>query len=156
MADIAREAMCSENTIKSRLNYARKAMKEGIEHKERQMGVKLHVVTGPMIVFVLRGMFSSMTVSAQKARYTWMAGAERHWDWLGWRLGPEARGAQAAVQPEAQGAQAAVQPEAQGAQADRPEAQQARPARRPAPQQPVPPEQPEVPVPVPLPFSSAQ
>ena len=73
MADIAREAMCSENTIKSRLNYARKAMKEGIEHKERQMGVKLHVVTGPMIVFVLRGMFSSMTVSAQKARYTWMA-----------------------------------------------------------------------------------
>ena len=73
VADIAREAMCSENTIKSRLNYARKAMKEGIEHKERQMGVKLHVVTGPMIVFVLRGMFSSMTVSAQKARYTWMA-----------------------------------------------------------------------------------
>ena len=59
VADIAREAMCSENTIKSRLNYARKAMKEGIEHKERQMGVKLHVVTGPMIVFVLRGMFSS-------------------------------------------------------------------------------------------------
>ena len=73
VADIAREAMCSENTIKSRLNYARKAMKEGIEHKERQMGVKLHVGTGPMIVFVLRGMFSSMTVSAQKARYTWMA-----------------------------------------------------------------------------------
>ena len=73
VSDIAREAMCSENTIKSRLNYARKAMKEGIEHKERQMGVKLHVVTGPMIVFVLRGMFSSMTVSAQKARYTWMA-----------------------------------------------------------------------------------
>lgn len=73
VADIAREAMCSENTIKSRLNYARKAMKEGLEHKERQMGVKLHVVTGPMIVFVLRGMFSSMTVSAQKARYTWMA-----------------------------------------------------------------------------------
>lgn len=73
VADIAREAMCSENTIKSRLNYARKAMKESIEHKERQMGVKLHVVTGPMIVFVLRGMFSSMTVSAQKARYTWMA-----------------------------------------------------------------------------------
>lgn len=72
VADIAREAMCSENTVKSRLNYARKAMKEGIEHKERQMGVKLHVVTGPMIVFVLRSMFSSMTVSAQKARYTWI------------------------------------------------------------------------------------
>ena len=72
VADIAQEAMCSENTVKSRLNYARKAMKESIEHKERQMGVKLHVVTGPMIVFVLRSMFSSMTVSAQKARYTWI------------------------------------------------------------------------------------
>lgn len=72
VADIAGEAMCSENTIKSRLNYARKAMKDAIEHKERQMGVKLHVVTGPMIVLVLRGMFSSMVVSGQKARNAWL------------------------------------------------------------------------------------
>lgn len=72
VAAIAEDAMCSENTIKSRLNYARKAMKDAIEQKERQMGVKLHVVTGPMIVFVLKGMFNDMSVSGQKARYVWM------------------------------------------------------------------------------------
>ena len=72
VAVIAEEAMCSENTIKSRLNYARKAMKDSIQKKERQMGVKLHAVTGPIIVFVLRDMFNSMIVSGQKARYTWI------------------------------------------------------------------------------------
>ncbi len=72
VAVIAEEAMCSENTIKSRLNYARKAMKDSIQKKERQMGVKLHAATGPIIVFVLRDMFNSMIVSGQKARYTWM------------------------------------------------------------------------------------
>ena len=38
IVDIARLAQCSEGTIKSRLNYARKAMKERILQKEREMG----------------------------------------------------------------------------------------------------------------------
>lgn len=62
---IAEEAMCSEGTIKSRLNYARKAMKESIEQKERHMGVKLHTVTGPIIILALRNLFILSEVSEE-------------------------------------------------------------------------------------------
>ena len=68
VAAIADEAMCSIGTIKSRLNYARKAMKDCIEQKERKMGVTLHTVTGPVIMLVLRNMFIQLKVSEQKAQ----------------------------------------------------------------------------------------
>lgn len=68
IAAIADEAMCSIGTIKSRLNYARKAMKDCIEQKERKMGVTLHTVTGPVIMLVLRSMFIQLKVSEQKAQ----------------------------------------------------------------------------------------
>ena len=68
IAAIANEAMCSVGTIKSRLNYARKALKDCIEQKERRMGVTLHTVTGPVIVLALRNMFVQLKVSEQKAQ----------------------------------------------------------------------------------------
>ena len=71
IGDIARLAQCSEGTIKSRLNYARKAMKERILQKEREMGCSLHVVTAPVIVLALRQMFTGMAVSPQKMALVW-------------------------------------------------------------------------------------
>lgn len=68
IATIADEAMCSVGTIKSRLNYARKAMKDCIEQEERKMGVTLHTVTAPVIILVLRNMFTQLKVSDQKAQ----------------------------------------------------------------------------------------
>lgn len=68
IATIADEAMCSVGTIKSRLNYARKAMKDCIEQEERKMGVTLHTVTAPVIMLVLRSMFTQLKVSDQKAQ----------------------------------------------------------------------------------------
>lgn len=68
IATIADEAMCSVGTIKSRLNYARKAMKDCIEQEERKMGVTLHTVTAPVIILVLRNMFTQLKVSEQKAQ----------------------------------------------------------------------------------------
>ena len=47
IGDIARLAQCSEGTIKSRLNYARKAMKERILQKEREMGLQPPCGYGP-------------------------------------------------------------------------------------------------------------
>ena len=71
IGEIARLAQCSEGTIKSRLNYARKAMKESILRKEREMGCRLHVVTGPVVVLALRQMFTGMAVSPQKMALVW-------------------------------------------------------------------------------------
>ena len=71
IADIARLAQCSEGTIKSRLNYARKAMKEQILRKEREMGCRLHVVTAPVIVLALRQMFMGTAVSPEKMALVW-------------------------------------------------------------------------------------
>ncbi|RGY97043.1 sigma-70 family RNA polymerase sigma factor [Clostridium sp. AM58-1XD] len=82
IADIADEAMCSTGTIKSRLNYARKAMKDSIERKEREMGVALHTVTGPVIILVLKSMFTQLKVSEQKANGV-LALVEKHVGLLG-------------------------------------------------------------------------
>ena len=71
IVDIARLAQCSEGTIKSRLNYARKAMKERILQKEREMGCSLHVVTAPVIVLALRQMFMGTAVSPEKMALVW-------------------------------------------------------------------------------------
>ncbi|MBS6954651.1 MAG: sigma-70 family RNA polymerase sigma factor [Enterocloster asparagiformis] len=67
VADIAREAGCSDGTIKSRLNYARKSIRERILQKEREMGVTLHTVTGPMILWALMELFAQTQVSPRRA-----------------------------------------------------------------------------------------
>ena len=71
IAEIASLAQCSEGTIKSRLNYARKTMKEQILRKEREMGCRLHVVTAPVIVLALRQMFAGTAVSPEKMALVW-------------------------------------------------------------------------------------
>lgn len=48
--DIAEEMGCSENTVKSRLNYARKALEGNIAEEEKRSGIRLHSVT-PLSIF---------------------------------------------------------------------------------------------------------
>ena len=112
IVDIARLAQCSEGTIKSRLNYARKAMKERILQKEREMGCSLHVVTAPVIVLALRQMFMGTAVSPEKMALVWglicpqfSVGAAAFASGVGSGVGSGAAGSGAA---ETAGAQAAA------------------------------------------------
>lgn len=77
ISDIAQAAQCSEGTIKSRLSYARKAMKERILQKEREMGCTLHSVSAPLIVLALHEMFLQTAVPAGKAAMVWGAVAQQ-------------------------------------------------------------------------------
>ena len=55
MADIARIQGVSEGTVKSRLNYGRKAIKASVETYEKKNGIKLHsVAILPLILWFFR------------------------------------------------------------------------------------------------------
>lgn len=57
--DIAAEFQCSPNTIKSRLNYAKKFLKDKVESHEKSHGYKLHTVSPVIIIAALKGLFST-------------------------------------------------------------------------------------------------
>lgn len=58
----------SENTIKSRLNYARKAIKEGVLDYEKKQGIKLYGISPmPFLLYFLRGAAESSTNPAAAA-----------------------------------------------------------------------------------------
>ena len=57
--DIAAEFQCSPNTIKSRLNYAKKYLKNKVESHEKSHGYKLHTVSPVIIIAALKGLFST-------------------------------------------------------------------------------------------------
>lgn len=59
---------CSENTIKSRLNYAKKSLKEQVLEKEKREHVKLHSVSPAIVIAALYQLFSKNTVSAKAAQ----------------------------------------------------------------------------------------
>ena len=65
---IAEMMECSANTIKSRLNYARKYMKERVEEKEKKEGYRLHVLGVPVLWFAIRTMAEKTTLTAQAAQ----------------------------------------------------------------------------------------
>ena len=69
--EIARDSECSEGTIKSRLNYARKYLKEHLSQKEKEMGVTLHGITGPILFYALHRMFQECQVSPDRASAVW-------------------------------------------------------------------------------------
>ena len=56
--DIAEEFECSPNTIKSRLNYAKKFLKEKVEAHEKSHGYKLHSVTPFVMAYALKKLFA--------------------------------------------------------------------------------------------------
>lgn len=56
--DIARVCECSANTIKSRLNYAKKFLKEKVEEHEKQNRYKLCSVSPAIILLAFKGLFA--------------------------------------------------------------------------------------------------
>ena len=56
--EIARVCECSSNTIKSRLNYAKKFLKEKIEAHEKQNRYKLCSVSPAIILLAFKGLFA--------------------------------------------------------------------------------------------------
>lgn len=65
---IAEMMECSANTIKSRLNYARKYIKERVEEKEKKEGYRLHVFGLPVLWFSIRMLAEKTTLSTQTAQ----------------------------------------------------------------------------------------
>lgn len=55
---IAQEYNCSENTIKSRLNYAKKNLKESVLEREKRDGVKLYSVSPALVLAALSFLFA--------------------------------------------------------------------------------------------------
>lgn len=65
---IAELMECSTNTIKSRLNYARKYIKQRVEEKEKKEGYRLHVVAFPIFWYAIKTMADKTTLTAQAAQ----------------------------------------------------------------------------------------
>lgn len=65
---IAELMECSVNTIKSRLNYARKYIKERVEEKEKKEGYRLHVLGLPVLWYAIRTMSDRTTLTAKAAQ----------------------------------------------------------------------------------------
>ena len=65
---IAELMECSANTIKSRLNYARKYIRGRVEEKEKKEGYRLHVVALPVFWYAIKLMADKTTLTAQAAQ----------------------------------------------------------------------------------------
>ena len=69
--EIAQVMGCSEGTIKSRLNYARKAIKEEVLHIEKTQGTKLYSLgVVPVLLLLYRGYAEGAVASATMATTT--------------------------------------------------------------------------------------
>lgn len=71
--EIARMMECSTGTIKSRLNYARKYIKERIEEKERTEGYRLHIEGLPVLWLALRLLSKKYAITGGIARKIYLA-----------------------------------------------------------------------------------
>lgn len=65
---IAEMMECSVNTVKSRLNYARKYMKSRVEEKEKEEGYRLHVFGLPVLWYALKTLAEETSLSAYAAQ----------------------------------------------------------------------------------------
>ncbi len=66
--EIAEAASCSVNTVKSRLNYARKYIRERVEEKEEKEGYRLHVLGLPVLWYALHSMAEETKLTVQAAQ----------------------------------------------------------------------------------------
>ncbi|MEE1342817.1 MAG: sigma-70 family RNA polymerase sigma factor, partial [Lachnospiraceae bacterium] len=73
--EIASMCECSANTIKSRLNYAKKFLKEKVEAHEKQNRYKLCSVSPAILLLAFKGLFaeSEYKMSAQAVKSVYMA-----------------------------------------------------------------------------------
>ncbi|WP_408069666.1 sigma-70 family RNA polymerase sigma factor [Butyrivibrio sp. JL13D10] len=67
VGEIAQMQNCSEGTVKSRLNYARKFLKEKVEGTEKRDGIRLHAVALPTIWYAIKLMSENTKLSAKAA-----------------------------------------------------------------------------------------
>lgn len=65
---IAELMECSVNTIKSRLNYARKYIKERVEEKEKKEGYRLHILGLPVLWYAIKTTSDRTTLTVQAAQ----------------------------------------------------------------------------------------
>lgn len=65
---IAEMMECSVNTVKSRLNYARKYMKNRVEEKEKEGGYRLHVLGLPVLWHAIKRIAEETSLSAYAAQ----------------------------------------------------------------------------------------
>lgn len=59
---------CSVNTIKSRLNYARKYIRSRVEETERKQGIRLHTLGLPVLWFSIRLLVKETTLTIRAAQ----------------------------------------------------------------------------------------
>ena len=68
VGQIAEIQECSEGTVKSRLNYGRKYLKDRIEEKEKKEGYRLHVFAVPTLYFAIKMLEGETTMTVQAAQ----------------------------------------------------------------------------------------
>lgn len=77
--DIAVSFECSANTIKSRLNYAKKSLKEKVEEHEKKYSYRLHSVSPAIILWAFRSLFTkeeyALSATAAKTIYSSACGS---------------------------------------------------------------------------------
>lgn len=66
--EIAEMQECSEGTVKSRLNYARKVLKDKVEAREKKDGCRLYVFALPTLWFAIRMLAEETTLSEETAQ----------------------------------------------------------------------------------------
>jgi len=64
---IAKTMDCSEGTVKSRLNYARKYIKDRVESEEKKGGYKLHAFALPTLLFAIKMLSEKTTLTVYAA-----------------------------------------------------------------------------------------
>ncbi len=68
VGQIAEMQECSEGTVKSRLNYARKYLKDRVEEKEKKEGYRIHVFSLPTLWYAIKMLAEETTLTAKAAQ----------------------------------------------------------------------------------------
>lgn len=68
VSEIAQMQGCTDGTVKSRLNYARKFLKEKVERTEKRDGIRLHTVALPTIWYAIKLLSESTKFSGRGAQ----------------------------------------------------------------------------------------
>lgn len=75
--EIAEVFSCSEGTVKSRLNYARKNLKQAIQEREAREGIKLHSLSLPLLLLVFQLWAEELEMDEGLARELYKGSCER-------------------------------------------------------------------------------
>ncbi len=68
IGEISRSFSCSEGTVKSRLNYARKSLKKAIEEREERDKIRLHSFSLPLLLLAFSNYAEECVMAEQMAK----------------------------------------------------------------------------------------